>query len=87
MLKYLQPNEEVIPQTAARNATRENPTNSHSLFHDFLSSGDIEEAKKRVLGEFKSIVDGLHKSLQSRLGPIMRKAVFSAIAIFLDSES
>ena len=46
MFKYLQPNEEeVIPQRATRNATRENPTNSHSLFHDFLLSGDIEEAK------------------------------------------
>ena len=44
ILKYLQPNEEeVIPQRATRNATRENPTNSHSLFHDFLSSGDISE--------------------------------------------
>ena len=52
---------------------------SHSLFHDFLLSGDIEEAKKRVLGEFKSIFDGLRKSLQSRLGPIMQEAVFSAI--------
>ena len=87
MLKYLQPNEEVILQTATRNATRENPTNSHYLFHDFLLSGDNKEAKKRVLGEFKAIVDGLHKSLQSRLSPIMQEAVFSAIAIFLDSES
>ena len=88
MLQYLQPNEEeVIPQRATRNATRENPTNSHSLFHDFLMSGNIEGAKERVLGEFKSIVDGLHKSLQSRLGPIMQEAVFAAIAIFLDSES
>ena len=88
MLQYLQPNEEeVIPQRATRNATRENSTNSHSLFHDFLMSGNIEGAKERVLGEFKSIVDSLHKSLQSRLGPIMQEAVFAAIAIFLDSES
>ena len=32
-------------------------------------------------------LNGLHKSLQSRLGPIMQEAVFSAIVIFLDSES
>ena len=61
MLQYLQPNEdEVIPQRATRNATQENPTNSHSLFHNFLMSGNIKGAKERVLGKFKSIVDGLH---------------------------
>ena len=46
MFKYLQPNEEeVMPQRATRNATRENPTNSHSLLWRHRGSGDIEEAK------------------------------------------
>ena len=76
---------EIRPTT--RSATRKNPNNIHSLYYDFLLSGEIKSAETRVLEEMKSITKKLKEVLTTRLGPLLEDEIFVAIALFLDTTS
>ena len=84
MLNYVQLNEEeVIPQRATRNATRENPANSHSLLYDFLLSGESRKPRSVSLESSNlSLTVFINLSNQDS-ARLCKKQVFLPLLFFL----
>ena len=82
-----QTEETVNIRTTTRSATRRNPHNIHSLYHDFLLDEDIDDAKSQVFEELTTICSALKIALQSRIGPIIEDEIFAAASVFLDTKS
>ena len=80
-------NAEIVPERRTRRDAAANPGNSHSLFHDYLMSGNIDDSLEEVISKLTEILDKLAESLTTRYAPIVQDEFFNATAKFLETES
>ena len=80
-------NAEIVPERLTRSDTAANPQNSHSLFHDYLLSGSIDDSLNNIIGELTEILGKLKESLSQRFMPFVQNEFFIATAKFLNTES
>lgn len=63
--------DDIMPERRTRRDAGANPRNSHSLFHDYLMSGNIDDSLKEVINKLTGILDKLADSLTTRYSPIV----------------
>lgn len=80
-------NAEIVPERRTRKEAAANRRKSHSLFHGYLMSGNIDDSLKEVINKLTEILDQLAESLIQRYGPIVQDEFFTATAKFLETDS
>ena len=77
----------IISSRQTRSDTNTNPTNLHTLYHEYLLIVNIENALEDVIFEVTAIFDELEEAFTQRYNPVIKDEFFSATAKFLDTSS